>query len=206
MKKGLCLAAVLLALALFGCAPKEAQMVLEKAQLDEREEKIAELLGADADQLLYDFTLDDSVKSLQVNTYQLVDGAWEMVSGGAQAFSDPKGRLALGFVNLAQGLRVALQSEAGTDASKYETNQQEDYSGMARATSSRCERTEIAYGQEIPLVLQVLTTQNAVSTYETDMFFEPQRYEAAGYEHVYAVTITFFQEEVKEVKSSHAQP
>ena len=140
-----------LSLAACGNTVKKPGIYIEKARLSEQEESIAKLLGDNSEQLIYDFKLDNSVKSVQVNTYELINGAWKLVSGGGgKAFSDDKGRLALDFVNLAEGLRVALQSEHSSGSTKYSTEPTEEFKGMARATSILNDLTEITYEQEIP--------------------------------------------------------
>ena len=104
---------VVLSVSLTACAENNLdQMYIEEAQLTEEEKNIAELLGLNQEYRLYDFSLDDTVKSMQINTYELIDGEWHIVAGGGgQAFEDAEGRLALGFDNLADGLRIAIQSE-----------------------------------------------------------------------------------------------
>lgn len=163
------------------------------------------MLGAISEQPIYDFKLDNNVRSVQVNTYELINGAWKLVSGGGQAFSDDKGRLALGFENLAQGLRVALQSEHNSGSTQYSTEPTEDFTGMARATSILNDLTEITYEQEIPLVIQILTAQNSVSSYNVEYFFTPDEYEKHGYEHIYAITIRFSQKTVGELDTINQQ-
>ncbi|MDQ2088035.1 hypothetical protein RBH29_16530 [Herbivorax sp. ANBcel31] len=67
-------------------------MHIEKAQISEQEENIAKLLGLNIKQPIYDFKLDKNVKSIQINTYELTDGACNLVAvGGRKAFSDDNG-------------------------------------------------------------------------------------------------------------------
>lgn len=196
--------AIVFVLSLVACRDKTQKpaMYLEKAKLSEQEENIAKLLGANSDQHIYDFMLDDTVQSVQVNTYELIEGTWKFVSGGGgQAFSDEKGRLALDFENLAEGLRVALQSEHNSGSSKYSTESTEEFEGMGRATSILSDLTEIVYEKEIPLIIQILTTKNTISSYNVDYFYSPDEYEKHGYEHVYAITIRFSQKTVNELST-----
>lgn len=89
---------LLLGMVLFfsGCAKNmQKEMYIEVAQLTEKEQQIASLLGAGSDHLLFDFKVDDQVQSMSVNTYQLINGKWEMVSGGARVFDENMGSLAL---------------------------------------------------------------------------------------------------------------
>lgn len=200
--------AVVMTLSLVACGntAKKPAIYIEKAQLSEQEESIAKLLGANSEQLIYDFKLDNNVKSVQINTYELINGAWKLVSGGGgKAFSDDKGRLALDFGNLAEGLRVAFQSEHSSSSTRCSTEPTEDFTGMSRATSILNDLTEITYEQEIPLVIQILTAQNSVSSYNVEYFFTPDKYEKHGYEHIYAITIRFSQKTVGELDAVYQQ-
>lgn len=187
---------------LSGCAAEQSadpKMYIEAAKLTAQEEKLSQLLGiGDAHQLIYDFVIDERVKHVGVSTYRLLDGAWVRESGGGgTAFTAPKGRLALGFECVADGLRVALQSENGTSATSHETHTELDFTGMGRSTSMSTERTEIQYETEIPLVIQSLTTKNEHVSIRPDAYFTPGELEALGYEYVYAVTVTFSAQELR---------
>lgn len=193
----------LLSISLSACTGNDSnQMYIEEAQLTEEEKNIAELLGLSREYRLYDFQLDDTVKSMQINTYELVDGEWHIiVGGGGQAFEDSKGRLALGFDNLADGLRIAVQSEHNSDSTTYFNENKNDLTDMSYTTSALSENKEIIYDQEIPLVIQIITSKNEVHSYQVDYFFQPEEYEKYDYEHVYAVTALFSQKPVSELAS-----
>ena len=176
------------------------QMYIEEAQLTEEEKNIAELLGLNQEYRLYDFSLDDTVKSMQINTYELIDGEWHIVAGGGgQAFEDAEGRLALGFDNLADGLRIAIQSEHNNGSTSYFKESENDITGMGYATSVLSDKQEIVYDQEIPLVIQIITSKNEVHSYVVDYFFQPEEYEKYDYEYVYAITVLFSQKPVSEL-------
>lgn len=189
------LCGVLLALSLGACAQGDTKtMYLEAAQLSAEEQDIATLLGADTQQRIYDFTLDDTVNHMQINTYELVDGAWQLLSGGGgMQFTDPQGRLALGFEHIADGLRVAVQSEHNSGATAYYKEQQSDLTGMNTATSTLSERVPIVWDQEIPLTIQTVTSQDASRSFSVDSFFTPEEFAPYNYEHVYAITTLFSQ-------------
>lgn len=59
---------------------KRGQMYIQKAWLSEEEKGIARLLDADEDAYLLDFVVDDTVRTLEINTCGLVDGAWQSTS------------------------------------------------------------------------------------------------------------------------------
>lgn len=177
-----------------------ASMCLEPAQLTQEEQNIADLLGASAEHPIFDFTVDESVQSLQINTYVLSNGKWELISGGGgQAFSDPQGRIALGFDKIAEGVRVAVQSENTIGSTSYTCDPGEEFEGMGCATSFLSSQTEIVYEQEIPLAVQIVTAKNQITSYAVDFFSRPEEY--AGYEHVYAITVRFSRHPVSELSS-----
>ena len=177
------------------------KMYIEPAQLTKEEQKIAELLGVNTKQRIFDFVLDESVQSIQVNTYRLMDGAWALeTGGGGQAFSDTEGRIALGFERLDEGIRIAIQSEHTGGSTEYKGERDEELKEIGSfATSVLSEKTEFEYEEEIPLAIQVITSKNQVVSYQVDYFNSPEEYEKLGYEGVFAVTIRFSRKKVGEL-------
>ncbi len=201
-----CILIFVLAMSFSGCQSvqedKKPEMYIETAYLTEEEENIAELLGANTDDLIYDFVLDETVKTIQINTYELKDGKWNLVSGGGgQAFKDMSGRLALSFDNLAEGLRTAIQSENSGGFTKYESEPEEEQKDMMRGTSTLNETKEVVYEQEIPLVIQAHTSGNSINNYPVDYYFTPEQYELQGYNYVYAITVMFSQKTISELEN-----
>jgi len=187
-----------------GCSdtPETAnKMYIEPAQLTEEEEQIAALLGLNTKQCIFDFVLDDTVQSIQVNTYRLMDGEWKLeTGGGGQAFSDAKGRIALGFERLDESIRIAIQSEHTGGSTEYKSERNKDLEEIdASATSFLSQETEITYEEERPLALQVITSKNEIVSYTVDYFNSPEEYEKLGYEGVFAITIRFSQKTVAEL-------
>ena len=185
----------------FGTPKSTGKMYIEPAQLTEEEEKIAELLGLNTKQCVFDFVLDESVQSIQVNTYRLIDEEWKLeTGGGGQAFSDVDGRIALDFERLDEGIRIAIQSEHTGGSTEYMSERNEDLKEIGSfATSVLSERTDIVYEEEIPLAVQVITSNNQVVSYQVDYFNSPEEYEKPGYEGVFAITIRFSQKTVAEL-------
>lgn len=187
-------------LVLCGCTSAEAApaMYIQPAELNEEEEAVAKLLGADTDQHIYDVVLDGTAKKVSVNTYVLEDGAWKLVTGGGGMTLKEgvkEGRMAFGFQDLRGEYREAVQFGKDFTAVKFGSSEElDDPEGMGRTTSFLAGRTEIVYEKEIPLAIQINTTKNAVSSYDPEYFFRPEEYEKFGYEHVHALTVTFSQE------------
>lgn len=187
-----------------GCSDtpeKVNKMYIEPAQLTEEEERIAALLELNTKQRIFDFVLDETVQSIQVNTYRLIDGEWKLeTGGGGQAFSDAKGRIALGFERLDDGIRIAIQSEHTGGSTEYKSERNEDLAEIGGfATSILSEKKEFNYEEEIPLAVQVITSKNEIVSYQVDYFNSPKEYEKLGYEGVFAITIRFSEKTVAEL-------
>ena len=187
-------------ISMVGCSdtPKtDEKMYIEPAQLTEEEEKIARLLGLNTEQRIFDFELDETVKS----TYRLIDGEWKLETGGGdQAFSDPDGRIALAFDRLDEGIRITMQSDHTGGSTEYKSERNEDLDEIGSfATSVLSEKTEVYYEEEIPLAVQVITSNNQIMSYQVDYFHSPEEYEKLGYEGVFAITIRFSQKTVGEL-------
>lgn len=202
MKKIIALLTLLALLA--GCSAEAAPaMYIQPAELDEKEEAVAKLLGADTDQHLFDVVLDGTAKKVSVCIYELVDGKWALRSGGGGLAindieeDDTTLRMAFGFDDLRGKFRQAIQFGSG-DYSAVSHAPAEEFekrnSALGRTIAFLSNRTEIVYEQEIPLAIQINTTKNEVRSYDPEYFFQPEEYEKFGYEHVYALTVTFSQE------------
>ncbi|MBP3684588.1 MAG: hypothetical protein J6J12_06460 [Oscillospiraceae bacterium] len=184
---------LILFIALCGCV-QEKEMYIAPAQLTQQEKDIANLLGANLDQRIFDFQADDTIRRMEVNAYELIDGKWEMFYGGGGAsHTDPTGRIALDFDNIAEGLRIAVQSEHRSGSTGLTRDAELDTSGMHIATSLLSQRTPIVYEQEIPLAIQVYAKGNQIYSYDPTYFHQPLKYAEGNYDHVYAVTVTFSQ-------------
>lgn len=197
MKKGIAFILILSFTLIVVACNKENEVVMEltKAKLTEQEENLIELLAVDTHAKIFDYTVDDTVKWVWINSYKLDEnGNWQLVSGGENRISAKSGRIALDFHIIGEGMRIALQDDNGIHATSYTSNESMDTSNMTMAISSVNETIEIEYEKEIPLVIQVVTSQNGITSYNVDYFFQPQEYLNLDYEDVYAVTVTFSQE------------
>lgn len=190
----------LLALVLSGCSSAEAApvMYMQPAELSEEEAAVARLLGADMGQYLFDVALDGTAKTVRVNTYELADGQWELLTGGggmAVKEGVKEGRMAFGFQDLRGEYREALQFGEDITAVSYGSPEEEEIGeGLGQTTAFLSNRTEIVYGKEIPIAVQICTAKHEVISYNVEYFFQPEEYEKFGYEHVYALTVMFSQE------------
>ena len=191
--------AVLMALGLTGCGAddsknkdKDVGMSIAPAQLWEEEQNLAQLLALDIESShIFEFQAGGA-QSLQLNTYELVDGDWSRISGGGGAETAAEtGRIALTFGKITDGVRLAFQTEDQFMSTSYRPEPGDDVSGMTFATSALDGAQTIELEQEIPLVLQVATAKNEVRVYPVDYFGMPRELAKHDYEHVYAITVMF---------------
>lgn len=192
------LLAALMALSLAACGgdkdkKEEGGMTIAPAQLSEEEQKLAQLLDLGMESHhMFEFEADGA-KFLQLNVYELVDGDWKLIQGGGGAeLAGSKGRIALTFGKITDGVRLAFQTEQDYAATSYQPIPEDDVSNMAFVTSALDrEGAAIELDKEIPLVLQAATSKSEVRMYQVDYFEMPRELAKTGYEHIYAITAVF---------------
>ena len=194
MKKLCCaLFGLMLIFSLASCSEENsAKMYINAAKLDQQEQDMAELLKSTSETQIYDFSLDDKINSIKIKTYQLTDGRWEIMSENESLeFTDSKGRIALQFEDISNELKVSVQGEHSNSAFSYFGEIKNDNDNMSISTSALTDTEKISYEKEIPLAVQIITSKDEVNSYDPSYLFKPDEYEKYGYEHVYAVTVTF---------------
>lgn len=194
MKKLCCaLFGLMLIFSLASCSEENsAKMYINAAKLDQQEQDMAELLKSTSETQIYDFSLDDKINSIKIKTYQLTDGRWEIMSENESLeFTDSKGRIALQFEDISNELKVSVQGEHSNSAFSHLGEIKNDNDNMSISTSALTDTEKISYEKEIPLAVQIITSKDEVNSYDPSYFFKPDEYEKYGYEHVYAVTVTF---------------
>ena len=190
------LAAVMM-LALAACGgekdkEKEETMTIQPAQFSEEEQNLAELLALDlGDYHVFSFEAKGA-KTLQFNTYELEGGDWSLIQGGGGAeLSAETGRIALTFGKITDGVRLAFQTEGQIMSTSIWPEPEDDVSAMTVTTSMLGESRAITLEEEIPLAVQIITSKNEIRSYDVEYFGMPREYAKHGYEHVYAITVTF---------------
>lgn len=173
-------------------------MTINRAELTKEEQNILNLVNADVKPYLWDFTLDDTVKSMMIITYELVEGSWNKVANSSEQFKDLNGRIALVFDNIADGVTIGVERESKGSSQSYRPDHNINFEGMASTTSTLSNPYDIVYDEEIPLVIQIHTTSNSISSLNPEYgFFETDNYD--NYEKVYAITVTFSQKTMAEL-------
>ena len=184
------------------CNVKEKlpDMHIEKAQLTQEEVNILELLGAADAYTFYDFQVNNKIKAIQINTYELKNGKWSLIfGGGGRTFADAGGRIALSGENIAEGCRIAIQGENNMGSHSYTTEIIKGQEDLKKITAYLTDIEEIIYEEEIPLVIQIQTSKNTISSYNVEYFYQPEEYSKYDYEHVYAITVRFSEKTIREL-------
>ena len=165
-------------------------MYIQKATLTDQEQSILDFVGSEKMPYILDFVVDDTVRSLQINTYALQGNEWRLITGGDSIkLNEVKSRIALSFDNIGLGLRTSIEHEGSTG---YKSETEFSFENLSTTTSFLTDKTTIEYEKEIPLVIQIHTSKNEVSSLSLQYGFDhPQTYLELGYEKVYAITCLF---------------
>lgn len=183
----------LMLILLTGCttaAQTTSALSVRPAALTEEEQAIYQLVSSQ-NTLLFDFTADETIQSFRISAYELgTDGSWVNISESREAYDELTGRLALRFHVIPNGMRIAVQGKGATENAASETI---DTSDMSISSMPLSTQAALTYEQEIPLVVQVVSSK-AVKDLSLDYFATPEKYLAAGHEHVYYITLTLSQQ------------
>jgi hypothetical protein len=209
--------ALALALGLCGCSAAgkagKTSLSIQPAQLTAEEEALAKLLDVSMDSYrIFDFEAGgkqkdgEGVQSVQLTLYELTDGEWTPKAQAQQAFSDVKGRIALSFGKITEGVHMTIQSEGVFESMELDKLADSGTASMSYTTSILTESAAMELDQETPLAIQIVTSKNDIQSYGVQYFDMPREYAKHGYEHVYAVTVMFSQKTVYELVDSAANP
>lgn len=201
MKKMMAMAVAMSFLLLTACSNIDIQsdpMNINAAELTEEEQDILDLVNADENIYLWDFILDDTVQSMTIITYEFIDGNWSEMVYGSEQFEDLEGRIALVFDNIADGVTTSVQSENNGGSQSYTPDHDMSFDGMASSTAMLSNPYDIVYDEEIPLVIQIHTTSNVISSLNPEYGFENTD-DYKNHEKVYAITVMFSQRTVGEL-------
>ena len=185
------------ALCLAGCgqpaAPSESEMYLQPAKLTQEESNILKLVGG-SEPSIFTFSADGRLEAVQVRAWLLQDGAWEQQSGDFCVLDGGEGRLSLELEDLSRHWELGIQQGEDTSYTSWTAPEEATFSGLSRTTSLLSEQVPLVYGEEIPLAVQIFSSQNMVHAYDVQTFFAPEEYAQWGHEAVYAVTACFLRE------------
>lgn len=172
----------------------DSAMHIQPAALSEEESQIMQLVKPSASSSeIYDYTVNNEVKSVSVTCYKLDENGKWIVNDGPSSFplTNSTGRVAISFGNLGEGMRVAVQDGDSINAGETNSGPKEATAGMGCATSYASNRESIECEKEIPLAMQVFTSKDEINSCGVEFFDKPEEIQKSGYEEVYGVTIKF---------------
>lgn len=175
------------------CGKSESGMTLQTAALSRPQKELAAMLTPGQRSIMFDYTVDSSAQSFSITSYTLTDaGEWEALSENQYPIdSTQSGRFALVFRVVGDGIGISSKNRDGISSSLNHPEQTVKTDGLNAATTFFGNDVPIAYDQEIPLALQILTSNNPTETFGKDFFTKPEDLLDHGYAHIYAVTATF---------------
>lgn len=196
MKKWVVLAALALTLAAAaaGCRASGAkwEMKLEQAQLSQHERDLLRLVGG-RDSKIYDYQVNEAIKSIRIEIFALEDGAWKGNGGINAAIEARKGRFSLCGVGEEGAMSIALQEKDGTSVWRSQAIEAEDPAGMGRM-EEWLGVTEVKAGEPIVFMLQCFSRDQTFDGVGLGDFDKPER--LADYDFVNAAVITFSESEL----------
>lgn len=173
---------------LVACDKNNKKMTIAAITLTKNEESIMKLLNAQDNSKIFDFTLDDTVKSIIISYHTLnKDQTWEehgAMSGNINASSGKIG------ITIDNELQTSLESGSkGITTTKMSiTDLLNKLKNSAQCTSWLSE-SSIELDKEIPLLVKAYTDSNSIIGYDTTSYFNPEG--LVGNDLVIAVTVCF---------------
>lgn len=201
MKKLLALFIACAAFIMAGCALKPqltGKMQLDEVELTNRETAIAQAAGgANSFTAVYKFMTDGRCKAINYSTYELVDGAWQMVAenGGINLeHTERDGILALSFVHLEdEVVNVAVTTKNGSGAITYEKPYTiaQQKPGNGRTTTLLRDKNVLEYDTPIAVAMQTLSENSMITSHNVSQFSAPENISLEDGERLLALAVTF---------------
>lgn len=180
----------------------ENTMTIQPAQLSEEETALTELLDLEMKSYrIFDFQVSGA-KSITLSAYELVGNDWSLVHSHSRPASDGAGRIALMFGRMTDGVSANFQQDGLVGGTRFVMPGGEGEVSLFSATSVLNSSATVEMEQEIPLAIQIATTQNEINSYDVQYFGMPRELGKSGYEHVYAITVTFSANSVSDSSQS----
>lgn len=181
---------------LVSCNASATNMNLVPRQLQENESNILDLLPNGFDVLIYDYQVSDAIKSLRLNTYQLSEGDWELISKSMQPVDEPSGRLSIVFNEKRKGVSFSLN-----DSETIVTSSQDFEDSYASNNMKHLEEEKvIESNKEFPVFIDIKTNQNNITYFDLEFSFEnPDQLQNQGADSVYLMTLLFSDKEINQL-------
>lgn len=183
MKRFLFLMLLCATLLLTGCAEQKPAMYLEPVD--------AQPLHQSSFNQTYNFRMDDALKSVVMEVWELKDGQWTDFGGGRIGASLKEGQFTLAFDHLPKAVTYSASGASYTYTINKDFAVDFDPAGSALYTTLNTQLQEITYETPIPMAIQMFTTNPSPQHIGVDFFHQPEKLASEGHDHVYAVTLTF---------------
>ena len=179
---------------LSGCqqAPDpESEFTLKAASFNQEDTAIANQFGYSAEPQVFQFAADNTVQSLHYTVYKLDQGEWEVQWTGDQSLSGTRGRIAVYSDSLPAGYTLILQCDniCVKDELRVDDPDFTMPEGSALYTASLKQEIPFQLNEEIPVLLQRISTENDTILVDLEQFFKPDTF--AKQDEVWALTLIF---------------
>lgn len=183
------------AVLLTGCARQETPtMFIRPALLTAQEEQIL-ALSSQGGCSIFDFQLSEGAHTLTIQVYRLEGNQWAPYTATSSlnlTAQDGKGRFALHYSALPGGIVTTVVDEKGGVLSMRQGPAEIPpvADGLHVTTSTLSGTVEIHYDEEIPLALQIISSQLPEEN-PGAITLRPEELAAQGHEYVFYVTAAF---------------
>lgn len=199
---GFAACAVLLA---SGCGLKPqltGKMQLDEVKLTNRERAIAQAAGgAKTFTIAYKFVTDGRCRTICLDTYEMIDGAWQVLTENGSMSLEPTERdgiLALSFYRLEDGVvNVALSTNnvSGTISYEKPNDQSQPTQDVGRSTSLLNDNNVLEYETPMAVAVQTVSESGTVTGHDVSQFNAPESVSLAEGERLLALVVTFSTEQ-----------
>ena len=177
-----------------GSTQQTGEVHLETAKLTEDENRFLSLT-TDGIVLLYDYTAENAESSVELTCYELTGTQLEIVNRIAVP-AGKSGRVAVTYSHMVEGFRLAVETADGIKNMKLENPDRRLADSVASVGSYVSVDEDCAYGQEIPLASECVSSKDNMQTISAQELWEhPENYADAGYEGIYLLTLDIVQEQ-----------
>ena len=207
-----------LCLCLFGCAEaqinvnepssvnmaEEQDVYIAQASLSDTEKDLLDLINSNQKITIWDYHVDDSVKTIAVNIFSLNDqGEWEELNVSAgSAEEDKQGRMAILLDDLDKEQEIVFLhteiNEAAGEKHSWKTSIKGAYfadsafeGGLHGYDVSDALTTEKVADQDIPLIMLYGSKENVLTSPNFSDFENPEELAQMNYDYCYVITIEF---------------
>jgi len=153
-------------------------MQIKATELTEKETSLLKLVSIDNNSKIYDYTVDKSIKSMQINCLRLnSDGKWDNSAGSSVKVKYRTGRIAITNIDKRGDFCVSVQDKHGSNSFTSTGQEGKDFNDLAKS---------------IPLIIAIMTSSNQISVFDISSFNDTEK--LRQFDIVNALTITFSEE------------